>query len=342
MPTAISKAEAAKRRAQSEKDKAQSSKKLQPLRVVMPPKMAAAPKMSRRASHPYVEQVIDPFNVSGEGLVGLPDMFNAPTQVLKLRDTLTLTTNASGIACFVIKPALVNFRTSGAFTGTAFTSWGSGTNHEKNALVVAECPRYRIIGQGVRVTYMGAPSVATGRVCVLPMVGIANTDLSTTTDDWYDAPNAIECTPSELPVEYHMSPFDNPTFQASASADFTSSFPGVAILFSGAVVSALLLSVEVVTYVEMVPYTTTLNAHSSKPTPSHPTALAAAANATSMGPHLVSDETKVMANRRQIVDSTFAALGVVGESLGVPYSSLIGNIPGAFRRVRKTVKGIMN
>ncbi len=343
MSTQLTKAEKKRRAEQSARDKAAASAasrrsgQVLVRNVVAPP----PPQPKRNTSvprHPFIDLALDPWAAE---TVGLPDNYTGPTATTKLRDTLVVTTNASGQAAIIINPNLNAFAYTGTYTSNAISSWGTAAQHEKYSTVNTECSALRFVAQAIRVSYMGAPLSATGRIVIMPIYGLGTADISTSPLDWYDAGNALEAMPNDLPAEFHMVPFAEQSFVSISTSQYRS-FPSVLVAIYGGVASTAVLSVEVVTHIEMLPFTTTLSANTAMSTPSHPIALAAVANSVGASqPHTVEDKPAHRVRWNQAIRNTFAAMGAIGEAAGVPYSGLLPVIPSVAKRVVKGVKALL-
>lgn len=337
MSSQVSKAEKKKREAQSARDKMLRAGVTTLVRNISQP-APSKPKNMRVPSHPYIDLAMDPFTAES---TGLPDLFTGPTAVNKLRDTLVLTTNSSGQGAVIINPNLASFVYTGTYTANVISSWGTPAAHEKYSTINTEASALRIVAQAVRISYTGAPLSATGRIVIMPVYGLGTSEISTSPLDWFDAGNALEAMPADLPAEHHMIPFADQPFVSITTSQYRS-FPSILVAIYGGVASTAVLSIEVVTHIEMLPFSTTLSANAATSSPAHPIVLAAVANAIgSSAPHPAEHSDKHKFAWNQAIRNTFAAMGAVGEAAGVPFAGLLPAVPAVAKRVMKGIRGFL-
>lgn len=302
----------------------------------VPRKASGTGSSAARPSHPFAELVLDPCAAE---LTGLPDNYVGRTIPFRIKDTFTLTTNSSGEAAGIANPRFNEGFYTGTFTSNAVSAWGTAAAMDKSVALAADMKTHRILAGCVKVQYIGADQTAAGRVVMYVAENLATTDLQVDPRDLMnDGVNGRTYEVGELPKEVRLAPFDGPVFQTVANGGNNYFyFPSVFIGLVGAPVSTLCLSIEFTLILEYIPVATGLSINSAQMYPSHPVGLAAAYNAS--GEKHISEGS--LKKRRDMVDATFQALGMVARNSGYPMlAKTISSTPMAMRAARKTVKQI--
>jgi uncharacterized protein (DUF697 family) len=115
----------------------------------------------------------DPFNLSAIG-AQVPDMYSAPTCTYHSQGTMTIGSNATGVASILLSP--IPYATLVDMTNTSTVSSGMvvtvpniyGATSAANLANVFSS--YRVVGCGFRLRNLLPPTVATGRVIVAPAI----------------------------------------------------------------------------------------------------------------------------------------------------------------------------
>jgi len=103
----------------------------------------------------------------------VPDMFSAPTVTYHTKGTVTVASNVSGIASVLISPnpllGLVDMTTD-SVASTSMYRYSSSSQYAATSLVNLQgaFSTYRVVGMGVRIKCLIAPTTAIGRIIVAP------------------------------------------------------------------------------------------------------------------------------------------------------------------------------
>jgi len=125
----------------------------------------------------YKAALSDPFNKMACG-ARVPDMYSYPTTTYHTEGTVTLQSNALGVASVLITPmpfnSMVDMTTSSVYT-TGMTRYAAGSNYAAvtQFQIGSKLSNYRLVGGGVELRNLLPPTTATGRVIAVnvPMSG---------------------------------------------------------------------------------------------------------------------------------------------------------------------------
>jgi len=117
----------------------------------------------------YKAALSQPFSLSASN-ARVPDMYSCPTATRRITRSITLSTNASGDADFIVLPSafMHAFNTIGTFTSSVNVAAGSGAVYSSlstapNALA-SQLTNYRIVGYGVKILGVQSEQLAAGKL----------------------------------------------------------------------------------------------------------------------------------------------------------------------------------
>jgi hypothetical protein len=144
------------------------------------PKKASIPRSlgQPKALSQYGFALADPFNDKAIG-ARVPDMFSAPTVTYRARGTMTIGSNASGVASLLLNAA--PHISTIDMTGSSVTTSGQQNYPTTNAGVYqsatisnlyGDFSTYRVVGAGWKIRNLLPPTSATGRIIIAPAASV--------------------------------------------------------------------------------------------------------------------------------------------------------------------------
>lgn len=210
------------------------------------------------SKNPYFDVCNDPWSAKA---VGLPDEYMGATLPLKMRSSVTLTTNASGMAALGLQPVFATpILSPTGFTGVSstITAWGGAPAalDDWASTVTPNMIAHRAISLGVCVSYIGPEASAAGEIIITTTTGLTSTEQSLNVSDWRDQQGAVSQNVPFItkPVCCAVSNFDRPPFNALSNG-FTRYFPSIWIGVIGGPVGAT-FRVDLVYNFEFLPLST--------------------------------------------------------------------------------------
>lgn len=207
----------------------------------------------------YEQMMADPL---GHAMARLPDAFQGPTHVTKLRTSFTSTPAATtGLVGACVFPDLDALHsTSSVFTGSVLTSDWATLNFTQAGFYSdfnAASSKSRILNMGVRVSYIGLADNRSGRVAIMDTIGVDKGNLETDASEVFAHPRAKVYTMEQLaakPAVIALNPFDRPVFAQNAASQ-NAVIPAM-LAFGEGLPNTNCLNFEIVVNVEYLPLPT--------------------------------------------------------------------------------------
>jgi len=202
----------------------------------------------------------------------LPDGYSGSTVPLKIRNTLTLTVNASGACFLAITPSIASsWIFNNTITTTTLTTVGGANSSDEYASISANFTLGRPISTGVEVSYIGPESSAAGEVIGFTLQGQAASTLNgTLISDFRDWQGSVSKPVPYMakPLAIAVSAFDACPM-SSLGTVFTNSYPTICVAGLG-LPAGQTIKVELVHNYELCPLVTSVHHHLARPSPVNP------------------------------------------------------------------------
>lgn len=214
----------------------------------------------------YLQTVADPW-VMRPGRIS--DEYQGMTLPMKMRHTLTMTTNTAGASALCIHPNLNGMIAIPVVT-TNVANWAGASvaTHNDLGSATSAFSAYRIVSMGVKVTFTGSESNASGEIVIAHTQGVAIASQTTALADFRELPGATSVSVAYIkgPVWSATHNFDRPPF-VSLGADLANVFPATVVLIQGGTSSVTNFRVEVDVNCEFVPLPGSVFSHLATASP---------------------------------------------------------------------------
>lgn len=210
--------------------------------------MTGAVRAGPKTLPAFAEMLSDP----REGpLTAMPDNTTHATNILRLRDVTTVSTNGNGDAAVIVCPSTYGGTSTATVVAGAVTAWGALDDSSYHAAIVSGNSFYRTLAYSVEWMCTQTSTNAAGRAILTGFIDATYANLGTVNlASLFDDEGAVG--PESESLHANMRPYTQPVFTTQAN-EHSTFMPYCVLVVTNATATAQIGQLVVTRIVEVVP-----------------------------------------------------------------------------------------